>query len=194
MDNEQTEVLETGTEGVVETSETSEETTGSVVKLTAEEKLARLEGGAKRLRKSLGLPDIYSKKEETKKEEVKEPKKSDNGLLEKTYLRSAGITEGDEVEFALETAKKWNVDIDKLVDDPDFQLKLERLRTSKANVKATANLRGGSGSSEVKNSPDFYLSRGTPPSKDEVPDRKTRAKIARAFVASSKNTKKFYND
>src|SRR3990167_2966853 len=101
----------------------------------------------------------------------KKDNKSDDTLLQKAYLRSAQITAEDEVELALTTAKKWDVSIDKLVDDEDFKIKLEKLRTSKANIAATHNLKGGKGPSEAKNTPEYWIAKGVPPTPDQVPDR-----------------------
>lgn len=125
---------------------------------------------------------------------VIENKKSDNSLLEKAYLRSAGITVEDEVELALSTANRWGVDIDKVVDDEDFKVKLERIRINKANLLATTNIKSGGGGSEAKNTPEYWVSKGVPPTPDQVPNRKVRAKIARAMMEDAKSSKMFYND
>src|SRR3990167_2500266 len=144
------------------------------------------------------LKDLKKAKEETK--EVKETPKNqpdENKLLvEKAYLRSAQITAEDEVELALSTAKKWDMSIDKLVDDEDFKVKLEKLRTSKTNTLATSNIRGSAGnSSQAKDTPEHWLAIGRPPTATEVPDRKIRAKVLRAFMAEEKGTGKnpYYN-
>lgn len=118
----------------------------------------------------------------------------DNNLLQKAYLRTANITSEDEVELAIETAKKWDLPIDKLVDDDDFKIKLEKLRVTKANTEATSDLRGSGNQSQAKNEPAYWLAKGVPPTPEQVPDRKVRAKIARSFMANAQNGKKFYND
>lgn len=192
MENEQTVVAETE---VTAEAETTEVTTDSTVKLTDEEKLARLEGGAKRLRKKLGLSEEPAKKEEVKKVENK---KSDELLLEKlekVTLRSEGITHPDDVELARNTAKKWGVDVDEVVADEDFKVKLERQQTARANVAATAGVKGGGGGSDAKNTPEYWISKGAPPTAEQVPNRKVRATIVRAMMAGAKTSgKKFYND
>lgn len=142
--------------------------------------------------------DLGSLKRENKdlkkaKDEPKEPATPDE-LIQKTYLRAANITAEDEVELALATAKKWAMPIDKLVDDEDFKGKLDKLRTQKANDLATSGIKGGPGSKSAMQTPEFYIARGTPPSADEVPDRKSRAEIARAMLSNAKNGKKFYNE
>lgn len=140
------------------------------------------------------LKDLKKPKDEPK-ETPQETKQPDNSLLEKTYLRAAQITAEDEVEFALTTAKKWGMEIDKLVDDEDFKVKLEKLRTQKANELATSNIKGGSGSSQTKNTAEYWTAKGVPPTADDVPDRKTRAAIVRSMMANARtNGKKFYND
>jgi len=116
-------------------------------------------------------------------------------LVVKTYLRTAGITAEDEVELALTTAKKWGIDVDRLVDDEDFKSKLEKHRTNKANLEATSNIRGDKSGSTAKDSADYWLAKGQPPTPDQVPDSKTRRSIARAFMKGSGNGgKKFYSD
>lgn len=137
------------------------------------------------------------KKSFESREEPKETPKNqtDNALMQKTFLRAAGITDGEEVELAISTAKKWGVEVDALVDDEDFKLKLEKIRTSKSNEQATSGIKGSAGSSEAKNDPSYWMGLGRPPSRDEVPDRKTRATIARAMMAKEKGgSGTFYND
>lgn len=117
-----------------------------------------------------------------------------NGLLEKAFLRTAGIVDKEEIDLALETAGKWGVSVDTLVDDEDFKIKLEKHRTAKANALATSNIRGDKGGSNAKDTPAYWIAKGTPPTADQVSDRKTRAKIVRAMMTDSKEGKKFYND
>lgn len=143
------------------------------------------------------LQDLGSLKRENK--DLKKPKEptepsAPDELIQKTYLRAAQITADDEVELALTTAKKWGLPIDKIVDDEDFQAKLEKLRTAKANELASSGIQGGPGARSANQTAEFYIARGTPPSREEVPDRKTRATIARAMMDGAKNGKRFYND
>jgi len=120
------------------------------------------------------------------------------GLLQKSFLRTAGIITPDEVELVRSTAKKWGIpydQLDKLVDDEDFKIKIEKLRTDKSNAVATSNLRGGGGKSEAKNTPEYWIAKGVPPSSEQVPDKKTRVTIARAMMKNATTGgKKFYND
>jgi hypothetical protein len=123
------------------------------------------------------------------------PKPEEFGLVQKSYLRAAGIAAEDEVELALSTAKKWGVEIDKLVDDEDFKIKLDKLRTQKSNALATANIPSGGSSQSAKSTAEYWISKGTPPSRADVPDRKTRATIIRAMMDKSKGSSgTFYND
>ena len=127
-----------------------------------------------------------------------EKTKSDEMLLEKlekVTLRSEGITHPDDVELARSISKKWGMDVDEVVADEDFKVKLERQQTARANVAATAGVKGGGGTSDAKNTAEYYIAKGVPPTKEQVPDRKTRAAIVRTMVAGA-NTggKKFYND
>lgn len=154
------------------------------------EKLNQTLGSLKRELKDLKKP---------KEEPVKETStQSDNNplleKLEKMAIRQAGITEQEDIDLARNTAKKWGVDIDEVLTDPDFQAKLQRQQDARANPIATSGIKGGAGTSQAKNDPAYWVAKGVPPTSADVPDRKTRAKIARAFMDSSKNSKKFYSD
>lgn len=152
------------------------------------EKLNQTLGSLKR-----ELKDLKKPREESK--ETVQTKPEDNQLLEKAFLRSAQIADGDEVELALSTAKKWGVSIDKLVDDEDFKIKLDKLRTQKSNELATSKVKGSAGGSQAKLSSDYWKAKGQPPTPADIPDRKTRAKIIREMIATEKSGgKKFYND
>jgi len=121
--------------------------------------------------------------------------KSDDSLVQKAYLRSAQIVDSDEVELALDTAKKWGVTVDILVDDEDFKVKLEKLRISKSNELATSNVKSNATTNESKNTPEHWIAKGVPPTREQVTDRKTRAKIARAMIEKAgTGGKTFYND
>lgn len=172
-----------------EATETSTEDTPKVEtpKETPEQRVARLQRQLKRARKDAGIEDAPKPK-------AKEKDSDDSNLLQKAFLRTAGIATEKEVELALETAKKWDMTVDKLVDDEDFQVKLEKLRTSEANALATSEIKGGGNTSNAKNTPEYWLAKGVPPTADQVPDRKTRATIARAMMQNEKSGKKFYND
>lgn len=186
------------TENVTADVNSGEETTnsGDVVSIpkTDYEKLNQTLGSLKR-----ELKDLKKSKEETvsDRKETSTTKQDDNRLLErleKMSLRQANITHQDDIELARQTAKKWGVDIDEVIADDDFKVKLERQQTSRDNAIATTNIRGGAGTSQAKNTPEYWIAKGTPPTATDVPDRKTRATIARALMANTKSGKKFYND
>lgn len=177
---EEVEVIE---EDAEETTEVKEEKKIE----TVEAKLARLKRQASQLEKKLGITE--------EKPEPKEEKKPESALLEKAFLRSAGISDKEEVDEALKTAKKWGMTVDELVDDEDWKIKLDKFRTSKSNAIATSRVRGDKGSgTSTKDTPAYWIAKGTPPTPDQVPDRKTRTAIALAMMANQKNGKKFYNE
>ena len=131
----------------------------------------------------------------TKDTPTKETKSDDYGLLQKGYLRMSGITAEDEVELALSTAKKWGVEVDKLIDDEDFQVKLKKVRDAKTNATATQGIKGETGSSQAKNTTEYWKAKGTPPTPADVPDRKLRQKIVSEMTNSARNKgTKFYNE
>lgn len=138
------------------------------------------------------IAERNAKKAEAPKESKSEPETSD--LAVKGFLRSAGISKEKEVDLAIETANKWGMSIDKLVDDEDFQAKLEKLRISEANALATTGVKGSGAGASQKDNPEYWISKGEPPTAEQVPDRKTRVKIARAMMNDAKNGKKFYNE
>ena len=115
--------------------------------------------------------------------------------LEKVTLRQAGIEHQDDMELARSLSKKWGVDIDDLVLDDDFKVKLERQRVERNNTIATAGVKGGAGDTQAKNSTAYWKAKGQPPTPNDVPDRKTRAKIVREMLADATGSKiKFYNE
>lgn len=133
------------------------------------------------------------------KPEPKSEAKPDDKLfarLEKLALGQAGITHVDDIELARSTAKKWNMEIEEVLADEDFKAKLERQKTNRANTEATTNIKGSSmAPSKAKESPDYWIAKGAPPTPDDIPDRKVRTKIVRAMMDRAKTSgKTFYNE
>ena len=137
------------------------------------------------------LKDYKKSQKETKEETTPQ---LDSGLVEKTYLRAAGITHEEDVKLALETAKKWGMPIDKIVDDEDFIAKLEKTRTQRSNLEATTNVRGDKSGGNAKDTTAYWMAKGTPPTPNDVSDPATRRKIVREMMVSSKSKPKFYNE
>lgn len=147
---------------------------------------------------------IRAEKAESQLKQYSQPKevpvqpdtsKNDSGLIEKTYLRAAGIIEQDEVDLALQLSGELNMSVDKLVDHKFFQSELDSLRTEKANIKAASNIKGGSSKSEARNTVDYWQAKGEAPTPQDIPDGKTRRKIVRQMVQNAKGgTARFYND
>lgn len=188
---------ETKTEGEVDTTNNKGEgengaDTVSIPKAEYD-KLNQTLGSLKREVKDLKKPKDDSEKETSKTN----AKPDDNRLLdrvEKMALKTAGLSHQDDIELARNTAKKWNVDLEDVLEDVDFQTKLTRQQTARSNAEATSNIKGSAGTSQTKFTPEYWIAKGTPPSREDVPDRKARAKIVRALLASQKSSKKFYND
>lgn len=185
MENENTAVVDAQNNEQVEVSEQKEE----MVSMTKAEfeKMNQTLGSLKRENKDLKKP----------KETTEETSKSDSPLLEKLErmaLRQAGITEAEDMELARNIAKKWNMDIDEVLMDEDFKVKLERQQTNRANTLATSKIKGGAGGSQAKNTAEYWIAKGVPPTPNDVPDRKTRASIVNSMMNSAKEGKKFYSD
>jgi len=147
------------------------------------------------------LKDLKKLKEEPKetKETPKENQKPDDALLqriEKMALRLADITHSEDIELAQKTAKKWNVDIDEVITDEDFQVKLKKQQDARSNVEATSGVKGsGSSTSKAKESLEYWTKEGRPPTPAEVPNTEARRKIVRGMLNASKGDgkMKFYN-
>lgn len=189
MENSNEEVVADTITGEAEGGDTTE--TISIPK-TDYEKMNQTLGSLKR-----ELKDLKKPKEES--QETAKTNQPDNSLLEKVErmaMRSAGLTHTDDMELAKKTAKKWGMDIDEVLLDEDFKVKLERQQTSRANVEATSGVRGsGAGSSQAKNTLEYWQAKGTPPTATDIPDAKIRRKINVAFFkAGKKESIKFYND
>jgi hypothetical protein len=182
---------ETKTEGVVDTKNNEGEgTEPDVVSIPKKdyETLNQTLGSLKR-----ELKDLKKSKEEPETPQTK-PDESVLQRVERMALRQAGLTHQEDIELAKTTAKKWGMDIEDVVVDEDFKSKLERLQTSRSNVEAT-DVKAGQGTSQAKNTPEYWIAKGVPPSRTDVPDRKLRATIAHAMMKNAKTGgKQFYSD
>lgn len=148
---------------------------------------------------STELDKLNKPKEPVKKEVKKEQevKTDEFGLLELTFLRGEEVKSDDEVEFVREQLKELNLSKDqlpKLFSNKYFQSELETFRTEKVNKDATSDVKGGAGEGKAVNTPEYWIAKGVPPTREQVPDRKTRATIARAMMANTKSSKKYYSD
>ena len=191
---------ETTTEGDVDTSnnegegKTEEE---EVVTLKKEEydTLNQTMGSLKK-----ELKDLRKAQEKPKEDETPEQnQKLDDALLQKIErlaFRQEGITHDEDKELARKTAKKWGMDLDEVLADEDFKVKLEKQQSARTNVEATSNIKGGNaGQSQAKNTSEYWEKKGTPPTPKDVPDTTTRRKIIRDMLKTSKGDgkMKFYN-
>ena len=149
------------------------------------------------------LKDLKKAKEETKETSTTNPKPDEIALLkekmEKQAIRHAGLTHQDDIELAKNTAKKWNMDVEDVLVDEDFLAKLGKQQTSRSNVEATSNVKGGAGKGgNARSTPEYWLAKGMAPTDAELAthniSRKEAAQIMRAFMENKGNTKKFYND
>ena len=192
MDNNQ------GVDAVPTNDAGEESKADNQITLSREEydKMTETLGSLKRENKQLKKP-VEKPYQETPTKETKSDDQTSKiaERVERMALRSAQITHEDDIELARNTAKKWNMDIEDLVDDPDFQAKLERQQSERSNRDATSNVKGNAGGSSPKNTAEYWMAKGQPPTPDQVPDRKTRAKITRDMMKQAKGGgKQFYND
>lgn len=125
--------------------------------------------------------------------ETPEVKADEFGLLQKTFLISAGVKDADEIEYAKSFQKKYNMDWDVMIQDDVFNSGLTKLRNTKENANAT-DVTGGSGGGVTK-SADFFIAKGVPPTAKDIPDRKARVAIINQMMDAEKNGGgKFYNE
>jgi len=177
---------ETGAE-VVETEEVVEETTDAPAEEkkteeTPEAKKSRLERQLKKVNKELGIEDKPKlKKETSKKTDTDNSELSDK--FESLTLQVAEITKDSEIELVEKLQKDTGLPIDKLIKSKYFKSELEDLRISVANADATSGIKGDkSGSGNIKQSAEYWIAKGESPTREQVPDRKVRAEIRKAFV------------
>jgi len=185
----------------VEHETTTEETAGEYAKATEPsndiaELRSKIEDQSKTINALQGRLERQTKKTERTKLETPEKTKTEEfGLLQQAFLRAAGVHEADEIELVRELQQKTGVDWGKVLDDDYVKHRLEGLREKKANEMATASVKGDGSPSNIKATTEYWQGKGERPTPDQVPDRKTRAKIIREMAASEKSDGKvFYND
>ena len=99
--------------------------------------------------------------------EQKPPKKDDKSdeellkRLDKLALKTEGINEADEVELFNKWKTETGREADSIVGNSIFKKELEDLRTAKANQKASSEIKGEPGGSDVKNNPDYWIAKAT---------------------------------
>lgn len=170
--------------------------------LERDKKLQEIEGKNKQLFERAKTAEGFEKQEDgswVKKEKTKpKAEKPDDKLLEKLdrlTLKASSISEQDEIDMALRWKERTGLDLDEILSDDIFQAKLKDLRDKKSIEQATASAgKGGGGTNQAKNTPEYWIAKGVPPTAEQVPDRKARATIARAMMSASKSSKTFYND
>lgn len=144
------------------------------------------------------LKDLKKAKEEPEPKETPQKTEPDNRLferVEKMALRQAGINHQEDIDLMRSLAKKWNMDIEEVVVDEDALIKLERQRTTRANVEATSDVKGSATTSGAKDSVAYWQALGRPPTAADIPNNKARRKInVELFKANKQEGIKFYNE
>ena len=144
-------------DGVVDENNEGEGTEGEVVTLKREEyaKLNETLGSLKR-----DLKDLKKEKEETP-----EKTKPDEALLKRLdnlALKTSGISEADERELFEKWKTETGREADAIIDNSIFKKELEDLRTAKANLKATSDIKGEGGEGSVaRNTPEYWIAKAT---------------------------------
>lgn len=138
------------------------------------------------------LKKILKESQEPSQEVSKET--NNFGLSEKALLKAYGVSDEEEVELARKIQKQTGMPWDELVDDEYFESKLKQHRNYRSNAFAATGIETGGGDVKAKFTPQYWLQKGVPPTREQVPDTAARRKIARAFIANAKKGKTFYND
>lgn len=118
------------------------------------------------------------------------------GEVESLSMQVAGLTTTDEVKLATDLKEETGMPMKKLLASKYFKSELQDVRDKAANAEATTGVKGDkSGSSNIKQSADYWISKGESPTREQVPDRKVRAEIRKAFVDKEKGVGggNFYN-
>lgn len=144
------------------------------------------------------LKDLRKSKEETQERTPDKNQTEDTQLQERVKrleLKAAGISSEKEIALAERLQKETGLDWEKLLGSKYFTAELSDLRTEMANDTAASNIRGDGSASNTKNTTAYWQAKGAPPTPDQVPDRKVRARIAREMAKSASTSgKTFYND
>lgn len=187
---------ETSTESENGTGEGEGQSDTITISKSDYDKLNRDYGSLKR-----ELKDLKKPKDEPK--ETPQQTKPDEVLLqrmEKLAFKQHSISHEDDVELARKTAQKWGMQIEDVLEDDDFQLKLKKQQDSRANIEAVSGVSKGDGSSKTggKSKADFWINSNTPPSDDDVANHKIPkselARIMNHFIKNKGSNKVFYND
>lgn len=137
-------------------------------------------------------------KSEDKTDTSKQTNSDSSELTEKVELLSmqvAGIQADDEIKLAKDLQAETGLPMDKLLNSKYFKSELEDLRTANANAEATTGIKGDKSSAgNAKNTAAYWIAKGEHPTREQVPDRKVRAEIRKAFVDKESGSKgRFYN-
>lgn len=119
---------------------------------------------------------ILDRNKDKFKENKASTKSDDFDYGKKAFLSTKGINGVDEVEFTKEELKKFNGELDLLVDNPYFQSKLEDFRAKKKSLEATPNSTKRANQSS-KDSVDYWLNK---PNGELPEDFELRKKVVRA--------------
>ena len=124
-----------------------------------------------------------------------EKKSSEFGLLEKGFLRSAGYIDSEEIALFQKWGEETKKTVDELIDHPFVKAEIEKLRTAKANMNATSDVKGdGAGISGDKNTPEYWIAKGTYPEPTSQNLKLREAIIDKMMEREKTGGKTFYND
>ena len=173
-----------------ELEETPEEETkesdskSSKVELTDEEKLKRLEGGAQRLRKKLGLDEPTPKTKEAKKEEF--------DYAELAFIEGRGITEQDDQDFLLKEQLNTGKSLKELLGFNYIKEQIQRNKEDRTTKEATP--KGGNRSTaSSKDQASYWVAKinaGTAKLSD-ISDVKLRREVNNARIKTTEEKSKF---
>lgn len=185
--------------------EGQEDSTDWKAKATELQQKAR-EGAIRQRERTKALKAELEEARNLKPQDKKKVEKPDDMLLErldKMALKVSGIKEADEVELFNKWKEATGREADDIVGNEIFTKELESLRTAKATLAATSNIKGDSGElSGAKSNADYWIAKATKGDDgklrfpDETP-KELYSKILDKMAAgepSSSGGLKFYNE
>lgn len=112
---------------------------------------------AQRDRLAQEIKDLKAEKNRLKSEESNQENSqvaTNSELVERTYLSANGITDKDAQNEVIRLAKKFDMSVDKALDDTDIKQRAESIVKKKAAQKQLAG--GTGGASTSKKTPQYY--------------------------------------
>lgn len=162
----------------------------------------RREDGIRSRERTKALKDKLAEIEAKIPEKVTKPDDELLKRLDKLALKTAGITEADEVELFEKWRTETGREAESVIDNSIFVKELSELRTARANLAATSDVKGEAGESGARATPEYWIAKATKGNDgkllfpEETP-KELYSKIVDTMMTKDsldKNKLKFYNE